>query len=74
MTFRVEVDAIDAELLSVMKRANARGCLQWDSNLKDGVTLKVEIGHPIGTTVPTGVMDAVNKCIAECVAAYKVTG
>lgn len=70
MSVKVEVNLEDARMLALLIAAKARGCMSWDVNIPDGVTMKVEIAFPIGTTVPAVALDSVNACIAACNKAF----
>jgi hypothetical protein len=70
MTVKVEIDPSDAEFLAYLKRAHLKRCMSWDNNLAPDVTIKIEIAYGIGGSIPMQAIEAVNKCITECAAAY----
>ena len=71
MSMKVEVDAVDAEILSVLRKAtDIYEVLNWDSSISKDVTIKVEIKYPPGGSVPTAAIAAVNDCIGKCVSAF----
>jgi hypothetical protein len=67
---KVEVKAVDAALLTALRSAKANQCMSWDSSIRNGVVIKVEITYPLGSTVPNAVLDAVNECITDCNTAF----
>lgn len=71
MSMKVEVDAVDAEMISLLRRVTGvYQVLNWDSSMAKDVTIKVEIKFPPGSTVPEAAIEAVNECVGKCVRAF----
>lgn len=73
MSMKVEIDHIDAELLCLLKQAKASRVMNWDTSIREGVTLKIHIDYGLTDVIPQSAFDAINRCIADCVSAFKVT-
>lgn len=71
MSMKIEIDAIDAEVLSILKKHDARGCLSWDVTIASGVTMKMQLTMPLGAEAPAMAIDAINACMGACIAAFQ---
>jgi len=70
MSVKVEVDILDAVLLARLRDAKAVASMSWDSNIREDVKIKVELTYPLGSKMPTKVMDTINACITDCITAF----
>ena len=64
---KVEVDAIDAEMIAMLRKHQAYGVMSWDVTLRPGVTMKIEVNYPITYSVPPEIISAVTACIADSI-------
>lgn len=71
MSFRVEIEHADAELLALLKQRGVALVQNWDVTVRDGVTMKVTVSYPTNATIPAGAIDAINTCVKDVVAAFK---
>jgi hypothetical protein len=70
VSVKVEIDLLDAKLLSLLEKSKASACMSWDTNIREDVRIKVELTYPIGSQVPTTAIDEINSCITDCVTAF----
>jgi hypothetical protein len=73
MSMKVEVDAVDAELIAVLRRCKASSVMAWDVTLAPGVTMKVDVNYPLTYSIPASIISAVTACIAASIEAAKPT-
>ncbi len=73
MSMKFEVDAVDAELIAVLRRCKASSSMAWDVTLAPGITMKVDISYPLTYSIPERIISAVTTCIAESINAAKPT-
>lgn len=71
MSMKVEVDAVDAELIAALKRYKASSNMSWDVTLAAGVTMKVDVSYPLSYSIPATIISAVTACIAASIEAAK---
>lgn len=71
MSMRVEVDAVDAELIAVLRKHKAASAMGWDVTLAPGVTMKVEVTYPLTYSIPDAIITAVTTCIGASIEAAK---
>lgn len=68
MSMKVEVDAVDAEMIAMLRKYKASRVMSWDVTLLPGVTMKIDIDHPLTYSVPSEIVAAVTACIADSIA------
>lgn len=71
MSMRVEVDAVDAELIAALRKCKASSAMAWDVTLAPGITMKVDISYPLAYSIPDRIVSAVTTCIAASIEAAK---
>jgi uncharacterized protein YejL (UPF0352 family) len=71
MSMKVEVDAVDAELIAVLRKHKASSSMSWDVTLAPGITMKVDISYPLTHSIPDRIISAVTTCIADSINAAK---
>jgi hypothetical protein len=71
MSMKVEIDAIDAELLGALRKCKASSVMAWDVTLAPGVTIKVDVNYPLTYSIPAAIVSAVTTCIAASIEAAK---
>lgn len=70
MSFKVEIDSADAELLAMLKRQNVSFVQNWDITIKEGVTLKITLNYAPTDNLPQLAVSAINKCITDIIASF----
>lgn len=71
MSMKVEVDAVDAELIGALRKYKASSVMSWDVTLAPGVTMKIDVNYPLAHTIPPAIISAVTACIANSIEASK---
>lgn len=71
MSMKVEVDAVDAELIAALSKYKASSSMAWDVTLATGVTMKIDVGYPLTYSIPDAIIAAVTTCIAASIEAAK---
>jgi len=72
MSMKVEIDVVDAELLSALRKCKASSVMAWDVTLAPGVTMKIDVNYPLTYSIPAAIISAVTACIAASIEAAKV--
>lgn len=73
MSMKVEVDAVDAELIAALRRCKASSSMSWDVTLAPGINMKIDISYPLTHSIPEAIITAVTTCIAASIDAGKAT-
>lgn len=71
MSMKVEVDSVDAEVVSALRRCKASSVMSWDVTLAAGVTMKVDVSYPLTYSIPASIISAVTACIAASIEAVR---
>ncbi len=71
MSMKVEVEAVDAELIAILRKYKASSVMSWDVTLVPGVTMKVDVNYPLTYSIPASIIAAVTACIAASIDAAK---
>lgn len=71
MSMKVEIDAVDAELISALRKCKASSVMAWDVTLAPGVTMKIDVSYPLTYSIPSAIISAVTACIGASIDASK---
>jgi len=71
MSMKVEIDAVDAELIGILRKYKASSVMAWDVTLAPGVTMKIEVNYPLTYSIPAAIISAATACIADSIDAAK---
>lgn len=67
MSMKVEVDLLDAQMLSVLTSAAAKISQEWDVTLLNGLSLHITLSCKPHNDIPQSRIDQVNACIGELI-------